>query len=106
MRSADLQVRIMSMSGPGGPRSRQSPDRILAQPRLIDLDAPARPRGQYVVAFVEHRRRVDDVVAPRHAVDVDLHDAEVRHGRTEMRADGAGEMAVEIVRRDVDLIDV
>ena len=42
----------------------------------------------------------------QHVVDVDLHDLEVRHRGAEMRADQAAEMAVEIVRRDVDLVGV
>src|SRR4051812_2997563 len=71
---------------------------------LVHLDAPSRPLGQEVVAVVEHRWLVDDLVAPRDAVDVDLHDAEVRHRGGEMRADGARQMAVEVVRRHVDLV--
>src|SRR5882757_2513793 len=87
----------------GGKRESVSLHRMLAQAGLVHLDAPAGALGQDVVALVEHRRHIDDLVAPRHAVDIDLHDAEVRNGGAEMRADGAGEVAVEIVRRHVHL---
>ena len=48
----------------------------------------------------------DQIVLPRNVVDVDLHDAEVRHGRAEVRAHRAAEVPVEIVRRDVHLVRV
>ena len=46
----------------------------------------------------------EQFVVPSEAVDVDFHDPQVRHRRAEMRVHHAAEMAVEIMRRDVDLV--
>ena len=41
-----------------------------------------------------------------HIVDVDFHDFEVRRHGAHMRADQRAEMAIEIMRRDIDLVGV
>ena len=53
---------------------------------------------------LDDRRRRHQVVLPRHVVDVDLHDAHVRQRGAEMRAHQGGQVAVEVVRRHVDLV--
>src|SRR5688572_6353958 len=37
---------------------------------FVYLYAPARPRRQHELAVLDNRRRVDELVAPRHCVDV------------------------------------
>src|SRR5258707_3251498 len=46
------------------------------------------------------------LVIPSEPIDVDLHDAEIRDRGAEMRVHQAAEMAIEIVRRDVDFMGV
>src|SRR5260221_9478417 len=89
------------------PRAGSSASRRMgAQSRLVDIGAPARPGRQHQLAVLDDRRDGDEVVLPRHVVDVDLHDAEIRHRGAEMCAHQGREMAVEIMRRDIDLVSV
>src|SRR5215470_17757942 len=70
---------------------------------LVDVGAKAGAGGQQQVAVLDDRWAGDDIVLPGDVVDVDLHDLEVGDRGAEMRADQRAEMAVEIMRRAVDL---
>src|ERR1700712_3776423 len=99
--------RLAFGGGPGGkapwPSSLRGPSPYSP---LINLHAPARPGGQHELTILNGRRRHNKLVAPRDAVDVNFHDPEIRHDGAEMRGDGAAQMAVKVVRRDVQFIGV
>src|SRR6266851_4082758 len=80
--------------------------RMRAYEFLVNVGAPAGALRQDKVAILDDRGHGDDVVLPFDVVDVDLHDFEVRHHGAHMRADQRAEMAVEIMRRDIDLVGV
>jgi hypothetical protein len=71
---------------------------------LVDVGAPAGLRGHDQVAVLYARRLGDEIVLPGHVIDVDLHDAEVRNRCAEVGAHQRGHVAVEVVRRAVDLV--
>ena len=71
---------------------------------LVDVGAPAGLRGHDQVAVLYARRRGDQIVLPGHVIDVDLHDAEVRNHCAEVGAHQRGQVAVEVVRRAIDLV--
>jgi hypothetical protein len=71
---------------------------------LVDVGAPAGLRGHDQVAVLYARRLGDEIVLPGHVIDVDLHDAEVRNHCAEVGAHQRGHVAVEVVRRAVDLV--
>src|SRR5947209_6336445 len=73
---------------------------------FVYVDPPSRTRRQDEFAVLDCRDNRIEFVAPRSAVDVDLHDPEIRHDRAERRADGTAQMAIEIMRGDIDLIDI
>ena len=77
---------------------------MLPDRRLVDVGAPAGLGGQDQVAVLDARRLGDEIVLPGHVVDVDLHDAEVRDRGAEVRAHQRRHVAVEVVRRAVDLV--
>ena len=78
--------------------------RVGADRLLVGVAAPAGPVRHDEVAVLEHRRVVDQLVVPGQAVDVGLHDAQVRHGGREVRVHHRAQVAVEVVRRHVDLV--
>ncbi len=49
---------------------------------------------------------VEQFMIPGNAVDVGLHDAQIRHRRREVRVHHRAQMAIEVVRGDVDLMRV
>ena len=55
------------------------------------------------MAVLDLRHGGEQRVPPRHLVDIDLHDAQVRHGGGEVDVHHRAQVAVEVVRRDVDL---
>ena len=73
---------------------------------LVDIGAPAGAGRQQHFAVFDDRRVGDDVVLPAHIVDVDFHDFEVRRHRAHMGAYQRAQMAVEIMRRHIDLVGV
>src|SRR5260221_14529737 len=100
-------VFCLLLTGGGWCRGPRSPAwRVGAHRRLVDIGAPARAARQAEGAVLDDRRNRHQIVLPRHVVDVDLHDAEIRHRGAEMRAHQGREMAVEIMRRDIDLVSV
>src|SRR5689334_18272658 len=64
---------------------------------FVDLGAPAGAGGQREVAVLDVGLDRDQVVLPRDHVGVDLHDAEVRHDRGEVRVHHRRQVAVEVV---------
>src|SRR5437899_5545710 len=83
----------VARSGPG----------MLAQHALVDVGAPARRVGEPDVSVADHRRARDERALPGYVVDVDLHDAHVGEHGAEVQGGQVGQMAVVVVRRDVDL---
>jgi hypothetical protein len=77
--------------------------RVGAQAFLVGLGAPAGAirHDEMAVDNVRHMR--EQFVVPREAIDVSLHDPQIRHGCREMCIHHGAEMAVKIMRRDVDL---
>src|SRR5712691_4128449 len=73
---------------------------VLAGDVLVEVRAPPRARGHDDLTVLDRRRMIDQLVFPRHVVDVDLHDPHVRHARAEMGRVQRGEMAVVVVGRD------
>jgi len=73
-----------------------------AQAFFVGLGAPSRPVRNDEVAVDVFRQVREQLVVPRETVDIGFHDAQVRHRRAEMRVHHGAEMAVEIVRGDVD----
>ncbi len=55
------------------------------------------------MALFELRRHREQLAVPGQAVDVDLHDPQIGGGGSEVDIHHRCQMAVEIVRRDVDL---
>ena len=64
------------------------------------------PSGSSRWPFSIRGRDGHEVVVPGHRVGIDLHDPEVRHDGAEVGAHHGREVAVEVVRRDVDLVGV
>src|SRR5262245_56596635 len=85
---------------PTGPRPRPG---MLAQHALVDVRPPARRVGQPDVAVANDRLLGDERALPRHVVDVDLHDAHVREHGAEVQRVQVGQVAVVVVRGNVDL---
>jgi len=77
--------------------------RVRADRFLVGFGPPAGRIGNYQMAVLELRHGGEHLVVPGEAVDVDLHDAQIRRRGGEMRIHHRRQMAVEIVRRDVDL---
>src|SRR5882724_8841277 len=78
--------------------------RVRPQHRLVDLRAPAGGGREQDVAVLDHRGPADEVGFPRHVVGVDLHDAHVRQHRAQVQRVQVGQVAVVVVRGDVDLV--
>src|SRR4051812_2720977 len=57
---------------------------MVAHRGLVHLHAPAGTFRHDQLAVLDCRRIQEQLVAPGDAVDVDLHDAEIRHDRAEM----------------------
>ena len=74
-----------------------------AQAFLVGFGAPARAVRHDKMAVDDLGHMREQFMVPRQAVDVGFHDAQVRHGGREMRVLHGAEMAVEIMRGDVDL---
>jgi len=70
---------------------------------LYRVGSPARRIGDDQMAVLELRHRGEHFRVPRQTIDIDLHDPEIRYGGGKTRIHHRGEMAVEIVLRDVDL---
>ena len=81
-----------------GPLWRMGADRLLYR-----FGSPAGRIGNDQVALLELRRDGKHLLVPREAIDIYLHDPKIRHRGGKMRIHHRGEMAIEIVRRDVDL---
>ena len=77
--------------------------RMRAQAFLVGLGAPAGAVRDHQMAVDDLRHMGEQFMVPGQAVDVGFHDAQVRHRRAEMRVLHRAEMAVEIMRGDVDL---
>ena len=71
---------------------------------LVNVSAPAGLGRHDQVAVLYARRLGDEIVFPGHIIDVDLHDPEVRNRCAEVGAHQSGNVAIEVVRRAVDLI--
>jgi len=80
--------------------------RTCAYRLLVDVDAPAGALRQDELAILYRWYGQAELVAPRRAVYVNFHYPEVWHDGAECCADCAAQMAVEIMRRDVDLVHV
>ena len=80
--------------------------RMSSQGFLVDIRAPAGPlrHGQY--AILDHGNLSDEIVFPRHVINIGFHDREIRYDRRQVRAHHRREMTVKIVRRAVDLVGV
>ena len=74
------------------------------QPFFIGLGAPTRAIRNHEMAVLDVGYVGEEFVIPGEAIDIDLHDAQVRHGGREMRVYHGAEVPVEIMRRDVDLV--
>src|SRR6185295_11388119 len=72
--------------------------RMRTQAFLVRLGAPTRTIGNDHVAVDIFGHVREQLVVPGQAIDVGLHDAQIRHCGAEMRAHHAAEMAVEIMR--------
>src|SRR5262249_55233522 len=77
---------------------------VLSGHRLVEVRPPPGPRGNHQFAGLDHRGMVDQLVLPRHVVDVDLHDPHVRHRGAQMRGVERRKLAVAVVGRDVELV--
>src|SRR3984957_11820062 len=82
------------------------PWRMRGDRGLIDVGPPTDAGRQQQFTVLDFWNMRDEVVLPRHILDIDLHHAEVGDGGAEMRAHQRAEMTVEVVRRNVDLIGV
>ena len=58
------------------------------------------------MAVLDARHERDQIILPRHVVDIDLHDPEVRHRCAQVGAHQRGEVTVEVVGSDVHLVRV
>src|SRR5262249_25396972 len=76
---------------------------VLPQFALVDVGPPARRVAEPDVAIADRRLLGDEGALPGHVVDVDLHDAHVRQHGAEMQRMQVGQVAVIVVRGDVDL---
>ncbi len=72
-------------------------------PRWARCPSPAGPARPGARSRTRGTMR-DQLVVPGEPVDVGLHDAQVRHRRAEVRGHHGAQVAVEVVRRDVDLV--
>ena len=77
--------------------------RMGAQAFLVGLGAPAGAIRHDEMAVDNLRHMREQFMVPRQPVDVGFHDPQIRHGGGEMRVHHGAEMAVEIMRGDVDL---
>src|SRR6185437_10312273 len=77
--------------------------RVRLERFFVDVCAPAGSFGQDQLAVFHHHFFGDEVVNPRHVIGLEFHDPEIRDRRAKMRADQAGEVAVEIMRRAIDV---
>src|SRR5215469_5972216 len=88
------------------PVMQQAPGRLWrmrADRLLVGFSPPARCAGNYEMTVLELRGCCKDLVVPREAVNVDLHDPQIGDGGCEMRIHHRRQMAIKIVRRDIDL---
>src|SRR4030095_12424640 len=65
--------------------------------------SPARPGGHTQLAALDRRGGGDELVAPRHVVDVDLEDSRVGDRGTPLRSDERRQVRVVVVRGAGDL---
>src|SRR6267378_3413624 len=77
--------------------------RVLAQHALVDVSAPAGRVREPDMTVADDRRPGDQRTLPRHVVDVDLHDPHVGEYGAEVQGVKVGEVAVIVMRSDVDL---
>src|SRR5215469_8564459 len=77
-----------------------------AQSRLVWFSPPAGTVWNHQMTILDCRKMRKQLVVPRHTVHVNFHDAEVRHSRGEMSIHHGAQVAVKIVRGDVDLVSL
>src|SRR5215470_10452910 len=77
-----------------------------AQSGLVRLSPPAWAVWDHQVTILDCWQMGKQLMVPSHAIDIDFHDAQVRHRRGEMSAHHGAQVAVEIVRRYVDLVSL
>src|SRR5215471_19063807 len=89
--------RLPVMQQAAGRLWRMSADRL-----LVGFGTPAGCRGNHEMTILELRGCRKDLVVPCEAVDVDLHDPQIGDRGCEMRIHHRRQMAIKIVRSDID----
>ena len=73
---------------------------------FVNITSPTRSIRHNKVAIDDFRYMGHQVVYPRHMIDIDLHNPEIRHGCTQVRTHHGRQMTVEIMRRDIHLMGI
>src|SRR5262249_40589914 len=76
---------------------------MCAKSFLVRLGAPSRSVGKHEIAILDVGRMSEQLMIPGEAINVYLHDAQIGNGGAEVRVHHGAEMAIEIMRRDIDL---
>src|ERR1700730_2503196 len=77
--------------------------RMRADRFLVGFGSPAGCGGNHEMTVLELRGCRKDLVLPREAVDIDLYDPQIGDRGCEMRIHHRRQMAIKIMRGDVDL---
>lgn len=73
---------------------------------FVGFGAPAGPVRDHEVPGLDGRLPDEDFLVPRNPVHIDLHHPQVGRRGREMRVHHRGQVAVEVVRSDIDFVGV
>src|SRR3954466_14880160 len=77
--------------------------RVRAKSFFVGFGAPTWAVRNDEISILDVGQMSKELVIPRQSIDIDFHDPQIRHGRAEMSVHQRAEVAVKVMRRDVDL---
>src|SRR6516225_3749153 len=98
-----IQPRLRTLP-PIGEESPAALRRMCAKRFFLRLRTPAWSVRQDEISVPDIGQVSEEFVVPGEAIDIDLHDAQIRHRGAEMRIHHGAKMAIEVVWRDIHLI--